>query len=182
MTCLSVTCDRASNHQLLDYWRAHHIYYVASQPRTSDCLISHWRELCLLAHDNRRCSIQPRFSLIKILPEPGFDLGSTAGESRVLTARLHMHITVTCHDGSIHFNEYFIENIDAIVEEFPILQSTLPNNVCPEIHTTCETTTCQFLEFTHVTLPGIKTILAQMNVTRCPLDPFSTSILIGSDV
>ena len=31
-----------------------------------------------------------RFSLIKILPEPGFDLGSTAGESCVLTARLHM--------------------------------------------------------------------------------------------
>ena len=29
-----------------------------------------------------------RFSLIKILPEPGFDLGSTAGESCVLTARL----------------------------------------------------------------------------------------------
>ena len=32
-----------------------------------------------------------RFSLIKILPEPGFDLGSTAGESCVLTARLHIH-------------------------------------------------------------------------------------------
>ena len=31
-----------------------------------------------------------RFSLIKILPEPGFDLGSTAGESCVLTARLHL--------------------------------------------------------------------------------------------
>ena len=32
-----------------------------------------------------------RFSLIKILPEPGFDFGSTAGESCVLTARLlHM--------------------------------------------------------------------------------------------
>ena len=31
-----------------------------------------------------------RFSLIKILPEPGFDPGSTAGESCVLTARLHM--------------------------------------------------------------------------------------------
>ena len=30
------------------------------------------------------------FSLIKILPEPEFDLGSTAGESSVLTARLHM--------------------------------------------------------------------------------------------
>ena len=31
-----------------------------------------------------------RFSLIKLLPEPGFDLESTAGESSVLTARLHM--------------------------------------------------------------------------------------------
>ena len=40
-------------------WRAHHVYYVASHPRTSDCLISHWRALCLLAHDNWRCSIQP---------------------------------------------------------------------------------------------------------------------------
>ena len=32
-----------------------------------------------------------RFSLIKILPEHGFDLGSTTGESRVLTARLHYY-------------------------------------------------------------------------------------------
>ena len=31
-----------------------------------------------------------RFSLIKILPESGFDLRSTAGESCVLTARLHI--------------------------------------------------------------------------------------------
>ena len=31
-----------------------------------------------------------RFSLTKTLPEPGFDLGLTAGESCVLTARLHM--------------------------------------------------------------------------------------------
>ena len=31
-----------------------------------------------------------RFSLIKILPEPGFDLGSAAGDSCMLTARLHM--------------------------------------------------------------------------------------------
>ena len=30
-----------------------------------------------------------RFSPIKILPESGFDLGSTTGESSVLTARLH---------------------------------------------------------------------------------------------
>ena len=44
----------ASNHQSFDSWRAHHVYYVASQPRTSDC-----RVLCLLAHDNWRCSIQP---------------------------------------------------------------------------------------------------------------------------
>ena len=36
-----------------------------------------------------------RFSLIKILPEPGFDLGSTAGESCVLTARLHMLYEIT---------------------------------------------------------------------------------------
>ena len=31
-----------------------------------------------------------RFSLIKILPEPGFELRPTAGESSVLTTRLHM--------------------------------------------------------------------------------------------
>ena len=31
-----------------------------------------------------------RFSLIKILPEPEFEFWSTAGESSVLTARLHM--------------------------------------------------------------------------------------------
>ena len=57
MTCLCATW--ASNHQPFDYWRAHRVYYVASQPRTSDRLISRWRVLCLLAHDNWRCSIQP---------------------------------------------------------------------------------------------------------------------------
>ena len=52
-----------------------------------------------------------RFSLIKILPEPGFNLGSTAGESCVLNARLHMLYQcirkVTSHEsqsGSRKFN------------------------------------------------------------------------------
>ena len=49
-------------------------------------LMSHWRVLCLLAYDNCRCSIQPKISLIKILPGPGFELRSKAGESSVLTA------------------------------------------------------------------------------------------------
>ena len=87
----------ASNHQPFDYWRAHHVYNVASQPRTSDRLPCHWRALCLLAYDNWRCSIQPEnFSLIKSAePEPGFDLGSTAGESSTLTTRLQVLYTCT---------------------------------------------------------------------------------------
>ena len=83
---------------------------------------------------------------------------------------------------STHFNDYFIEKIKAIREEFPILQSTLPNYVCPESSTTCEPTNCQFLDFTPVTLPEIKTIISQMNITTCPLDPFPTSVLIDSGV
>ena len=83
---------------------------------------------------------------------------------------------------STHFNDYFIEKIKAIRKEFPILQSTLPNYVCPESSTTCEPTNCQFLDFTPVTLPEIKTILSQMNITTCLLDPFPTSVLIDSDV
>ena len=80
----------ASNHQLFDYCRAHHVYDVASQPRTSD-RFSQWKALCLFAHDNWRCSIQPEiFTHQNFLPEPGFDLGLTAGEYSVLTARLHM--------------------------------------------------------------------------------------------
>ena len=31
-------------------------------------------------------------------------------------------------------------------------------------------------------MPEIKTILSKMNITTCPLDHFSTSILIDSDV
>ena len=64
-SCFHITNDMlecylwASNHQPCDYWRAHHVYYVASQPRTSDRLACHWRALCLLAYDNWRCSIQP---------------------------------------------------------------------------------------------------------------------------
>ena len=45
--------------QPFDHWGTHHVYYVASQLRTSDRLISHLRALCLLAHDNWRCSMQP---------------------------------------------------------------------------------------------------------------------------
>ena len=83
---------------------------------------------------------------------------------------------------STHFNDYFIEKIETIGEDFPILQSTLPNYVCLESSTTCEPTNCQFLDFTPVTLPEIKTVSSQMNITACPLDPFPTSILIDSDV
>ena len=83
---------------------------------------------------------------------------------------------------STHFNDYFIDKIKTIREEFPILQSTLPNYVCPESSTTCEPTNCQFLDFTPVTLPEIKTIISQMNITTCPLDPFPTSVLIDSNV
>ena len=68
---------------------------MAIQPRTSDCLISHWRAFCLLAHDNWRCSIKPEIFTHQNLPEPGFDLGSTVGESSVLTATLHMLYTFT---------------------------------------------------------------------------------------
>ena len=74
-------------------WRAHHVYYVASKPQTSDRLVSHWRALYLLAHDNWRCSIQPEIFTHQNLPEQGFDHGSTVGESTVLTARLHMAST-----------------------------------------------------------------------------------------
>ena len=58
-----------------------------------------------------------RCSLIKILSEPGFDLGSTAGESCVLTARLHM-LYYPYSDGSsftARFNEIFVENLFALV-------------------------------------------------------------------
>ena len=103
MTCLSATCEPRNISLSITGKRAHHVYYVYSkprtnvkflevpwspikrQPRTNDRLISHWRALCLLAYDNWRCSIEPQ---IFTLPEPGFELRSTAGESSVLNARL----------------------------------------------------------------------------------------------
>ena len=49
MTCLSATCEpRTINLSST----GHHVYNVASQPRTSDRLACHWRALCLLAYDN----------------------------------------------------------------------------------------------------------------------------------
>ena len=54
--------------------------------------------------------------------------------------------------------------------------------VCLESSTTCEPTNCQFLDVTRVTLPEIKTILSQMNITTYPHDFFPTSILIDSDI
>ena len=91
MTCLSATCEPRTINLSITRERIT-FYNVASQPRTSDRLACHWRALCLLAYDNWRCSIQPEiFSLIQnVEPEPGFELGSTAGESSTLTTRLHM--------------------------------------------------------------------------------------------
>ena len=37
-----------------------------------------------------------RFLLIKTLAEPGFDFGTTTGESSVLTVRLHMLYDAVC--------------------------------------------------------------------------------------
>ena len=45
-----------------------------------------------------------------------------------------------------------------------------------------ETDVKKWLDFTPVTLPEIKTILSQMDITTFPLDPFPTSVLIDSDV
>ena len=67
MTCLQECYQWASNHQPFDYWKAHHVYNVASQPRTSDRLACHWRALSLLAYDNWRYSIQPEiFHSLKV--------------------------------------------------------------------------------------------------------------------
>ena len=51
-----------------------------------------------------------RFSLIKILPEPRFDLGSTAGESCVLTARLHMLYDTVCVQ-SVYLQNFHYRNL-----------------------------------------------------------------------
>ena len=67
------SCMWASNHQPFDYWRAHHVYNVASQPRTSDRLACHWRTLCVLAYDNWRCSIQPEIFYSLKVPNPSRD-------------------------------------------------------------------------------------------------------------
>ena len=59
-----------------------------------------------------------RFSLIKILPEPGFDLGSTAGESCVLTARLHMLL------------EYIVTIILSIISSTPYCSTFVAMGGC----------------------------------------------------
>ena len=74
----------ASNHQPFYYWRAHQIYCKASQPRTSDRLISHWRALCLLAHDIWRCSIQPEIFTHQNFARAG--IRSWSDNGRVLCA------------------------------------------------------------------------------------------------
>ena len=59
------------------------IYYISSchmlidKALSSDRLISHWRALCLLAHETGDVVYSLRFSLIKILSEPGFDLNGS---------------------------------------------------------------------------------------------------------
>ena len=74
----------ASNHQPFDYWRAHRVYNVASQPRTSDRLACHWRALCLLAYDNWRCSIQPEnFHSLKVPSQSRDSISNRQRESPV---------------------------------------------------------------------------------------------------
>ena len=53
ITCLSATCKPRTINLSITEERI-----TFSQPQTSDRWISHWRALCLLAHDNWRCSIQ----------------------------------------------------------------------------------------------------------------------------
>ena len=76
-----------------------------------------------------------RFSPIKILPEPGFDLGSTAGEASVLTARLHIMTTLNELPGPwTALQEYGIH-----CPPYPV-QHTLSNIPCPTYpvqHTLC---------------------------------------------
>ena len=56
---------RVSNHQPFDYWRAHHVYYVASQPRTNDRLISHLESASYWHMTTGDVVYSLRFSLIK---------------------------------------------------------------------------------------------------------------------
>ena len=86
----------ASNHQPFDYWRAHHVYNVASQPRTSDRLACHWRALCLLAYDNWRYSIQPEiFHSLKV-PSPSRD--SISDRQRESPVRCNIITKQSCRD------------------------------------------------------------------------------------
>ena len=80
-----------SNYQPFDYWKAHHIYYVVSQPRCCDPLFSHWRVFCLLAYNNWRCSIQPEdFHSSKCRTRAEIGTQVDDGESSMLTDRLHI--------------------------------------------------------------------------------------------
>ena len=79
----------ASSHQSFDCWREHHVYYVASQPRTSDHLIYHRRALCLLAYDNWRCSIQPEiFHSSKCRARAGISSGVVANKQELERSKI----------------------------------------------------------------------------------------------
>ena len=85
--CLSATCEPRTSNLSITGERIT-FYNVASQPQTSDRLISHWRALCLLAFDNWRYSIQSEiFTHQSAEPESGFELLSS-----MLTARLHIYL------------------------------------------------------------------------------------------
>ena len=57
-----------------------------------------------------------RFPLIQIFPGPGFDLGSTTGESSVLTARLHMLYS--------HYDSYAVDTtLVSTLENFGTLSN-----------------------------------------------------------
>ena len=62
-----------------------------------------------------------RFSLIKILPELGFDLGSTAGESSVLTARPQWCLLISVRGGDHSLLGFTSYEITEFIDELAVM-------------------------------------------------------------
>ena len=76
-------------------------------------------------------------------------------------------------------NMFFIEKIQNIKMEFPLLEACLPAYSCVDIDTIMPVCTAVFDTFQPLSCDVLASIINKLNRTTCGLDPFPTKLLMS---
>ena len=77
------------------------------------------------------------------------------------------------------FNQFFVDKIEHISAEFPLLEQSLPSYSFGTMDSILPACTTIFENFTLVTTEELSKIISCMNKTTCASDPFPTRLLIS---